>query len=564
MFLIEGDGKAIIYSGDIRAEKWWKRLERLYLDTTFASKKNPFREFPSKAEGLAELLQKVEAYSADTIFYFRAWTFGYEDVWIALSAALNTKVHVDRYQMGLYRSLTRILGNKGSSEAPPLCGFELGNRNIEGCLSNNESNRIHSCEPGVACASSRGPKSVYIMPIVNRTSAGTEIPEVGAGGGVGDLYQTHELELPDESAMAELEKLCSQRIQDQEALSQMRNALNNAFHSRKKALSLDTYGLSEEGEITLENLVTALSHGPSASTDESSGPDLPNTIRFPYSRHSSYSESCELVAAFRPKDIHPCTVDPSSWNENVSIRTLFGHLCSENRFAHDEHMRQTLADESDGEGLRAKKRPRLDFDLSTQSTDTSDGTGDFSLHTIHLSQHVQPRITANQANISDVSITLDKPQVHVEQALSSQASILPSTCSTDNEDGYGPINIKEVAPGNTEPYPTIPNPEPKSPSIIDLTTDDMTSPIHPDTQKRESQLTDSFPLSISESALASSDQRLVDSGTQISEKDDASLRLSRRARIAAYLAAREDTFTAWTNVSLVTARDNHTEEEIEL
>lgn len=69
-----------------------KRLEKLYLDTTFASKKNPLREFPSKAEGLAELLQKVEAYPSDTVFYFRAWTFGYEDVWIALSAALNTKV----------------------------------------------------------------------------------------------------------------------------------------------------------------------------------------------------------------------------------------------------------------------------------------------------------------------------------------------------------------------------------------------------------------------------------------------------------------------------------------
>jgi hypothetical protein len=116
------------------------------------------------------------------------------------------------------------------------------------------------------------------MPIVNRTPAGTEIPDVGAGGGVGDLYQTHELELPDESTMAELEKLCSQHIQDQEALSQMRNALKNAFQSKRKALSLDTYGLREEGEIPLENLVTALSHGPSTSSDESSKPDLPNTI----------------------------------------------------------------------------------------------------------------------------------------------------------------------------------------------------------------------------------------------------------------------------------------------
>lgn len=68
------------------------RLDKLYLDTTFARTSNPLREFPSKAEGLAELLRKIEAYSEDTLFYFRAWTFGYEDVWIALSAALNTKV----------------------------------------------------------------------------------------------------------------------------------------------------------------------------------------------------------------------------------------------------------------------------------------------------------------------------------------------------------------------------------------------------------------------------------------------------------------------------------------
>ncbi|OGE51903.1 hypothetical protein PENARI_c012G02815 [Penicillium arizonense] len=593
MFLIEGDGKAIIYSGDIRAEKWWvgslirhpilipytlgqKRLEKLYLDTTFASKKNPFREFPSKAEGLAELLQKVQAYSGDTVFYFRAWTFGYEDVWIALSAALNSKVHVDRYQMGLYRSLTRISGNKGASEAPALCGFDLGNRDVEGCLSNNETSRIHSCEPGVACASSRGPKSVYIMPIVNRTPTGTEIPDVGAGGGVGDLYQTHELELPDESAMAELEKLCSQHIQDQEALSQMRNALKNAFQSRRKALSLDTYGLREEGEISLENLVTALSRGPSASFDESSNPDLPNTIRFPYSRHSSYSESCEFVAAFRPKDIHPCTVDPSTWNENVSIRTLFGHLCSGNKFSHDEHMRRTLANESDEEGLRAKKRPRFDLDLSTQSTDTSDGIGDISLQTIDMSQHIQPEIPTYQANTFDGATKFDNnnirqkqhPQAQANSAHSSQASILPSTCSTDNEDGHE-LSIRgakqnSLGPETAEPYHTTPNREPRTPSIIDLTGDDITSPIHLNTQKTESQLTDSFPLSISESALGSPDRRLMDNGTQPPEKDDAGLRFSRHTRIAAYLAAREDTYSAWTDVSLVSARDNHTEEEIEL
>jgi hypothetical protein len=91
------------------AEPWWvnslvrhpillpytlgsKRLDKIYLDSTFARASHIYRTFPSKAEGLAELLQKVASYPDDTVFYFRAWTFGYEEVWMALSASLNSKV----------------------------------------------------------------------------------------------------------------------------------------------------------------------------------------------------------------------------------------------------------------------------------------------------------------------------------------------------------------------------------------------------------------------------------------------------------------------------------------
>ncbi|CAI7637005.1 unnamed protein product [Penicillium crustosum] len=600
MFLIEGDGKAIIYTGDIRAETWWvssllrhpvlipytlgqKRLDKLYLDSTFASKTNPFREFPSKAEGLSELLQKVQAYPDDTVFYFRAWTFGYEDVWIALSAALNTKIHVDRYQMGLYRSLVQIPGNRGVSEAPVLCGFELGNRAVTGCLSNNESSRIHSCEPGVSCPAARGANVVYIVPIVNRTTGGAEIPEVGAGGGIGDLYQTHELELPDEFALAELEKLCLKHVQDKEALSQIRNSLLDAFRSRKKALSLDTYGV-KEGEISLKNLVTALSHGPSDTSSRSSQPDLPNTIRFPYSRHSSYSELCELVAVFRPKDIHPCTVDPTTWNEDVSIRRLFGHLCSGTDFSHDSHMRQTVANDVDDEGdLRARKRARYDMDLSTQSTqETSSGIEDFSLGTANANQiHDQKQDSLHQLSQSEEAARAKRNEIrqahrylqeHAEPGLF-QVNPLPSTWPTEKEDGF------DAATGEgTEEEDTLTSDQPdlepsttglrlksepsSSTRIIDLTGDGTTSP-RPITQQTDGQQTDILSLSISESAFDSSDQNSVENGLPSPIRREEALNRSRRARVAAYLAAREGTFTAWSDVSLVSA-DNHGEEEIEL
>lgn len=103
--VFEGQNKAVLYTGDIRSEPWFvnnlsrnpflveyttqmKTLDCIYLDT---SNLNPFK-FPTKAEGLKELLGKVVKYPADTIFHFSAWTFGYEEVWITLSRFLKSPV----------------------------------------------------------------------------------------------------------------------------------------------------------------------------------------------------------------------------------------------------------------------------------------------------------------------------------------------------------------------------------------------------------------------------------------------------------------------------------------
>jgi DNA cross-link repair 1C protein len=47
----------------------------------------------TRAEGLKELLGKVAQYPDDSVFYMQAWTYGYEEVWMALSRALNSKVN---------------------------------------------------------------------------------------------------------------------------------------------------------------------------------------------------------------------------------------------------------------------------------------------------------------------------------------------------------------------------------------------------------------------------------------------------------------------------------------
>ena len=44
------------------------------------------------------------------------------------------------------------------------------------------------------------------------------------------------------------------------------------------------------------------------------------------------------MKAFEPLDVYPCTIDEDYINLNVSIASLFGHLCFGSTFAHDEEM----------------------------------------------------------------------------------------------------------------------------------------------------------------------------------------------------------------------------------
>ncbi|PKX89504.1 putative DNA repair protein [Aspergillus novofumigatus IBT 16806] len=638
MFLIEGDGKAVLYTGDIRAERWWvdslvrhpvlipytlgsKKLDKMYLDTTFARVNRVCRSFPSKAEGLRELLQKVEAYPKGTIFYFRAWTFGYEDVWIALSALLNTKVHVDRYQIGLYRSLISN-SRRAISEAPALCGFELGNRFVPGCLSEDESSRVHSCEPGVHCSAVRSKRTVYIMPIVGRMEDGTRVPEIGAGGGGGDLYQTHVLELPDQSSLEQLESLCLEQIGDPETLSQTRKALTEAFRSKNKALSLDSYGMKDVSDIPLQELVQILGRGRSdkemwsddvkgSALRDTSGNRLPKTIYFPYSRHSSYEELCELVSAFKPRDVYPCTVDALEWNEDVSMRSLFGHLCSGHEFVHDQYMRDTIAND---EELRSRKRVRYDDDRSTQSTQQSismDASIDRSPTVMPNTSEpqVQPHTSRTSPitsleTVPDATINLipkkTSPQplpipksspeaakakrneirrawhfLHAEGPRHPEIDLgaLPSSWPTAEEDGFHLHPGESSETGDETRTPTQDNLQ--SDHNHNLNDDDDNEDDN-DNHMPNSQVTNT--LSISSSAFASQDQTLgplqqdgpgdVDIPPSSEGAPGQPRTLDRssssRARRAAYLAARADSYDAWACMGLVSAGDNHSMEETEL
>ncbi|KAL7805300.1 beta-lactamase-like protein [Trichoderma aethiopicum] len=309
MFLIEGQGKAILYTGDIRSEPWFvnaitrspalieytygmKTLDTIYLDTSFTDD----IPFQTKAEGIAELLRKVQRYPKDTIFYIQAWTYGYEDVWVALSKALKSPIHVDDYKLRIYNSLnTRAepRPNSGAHLTPTaaaLTGFMCGNTPQPGCLTSDQNVRLHSCESGNICAIAKHPSVVRIQPVIASLPDGGVMQEVGIGGGGEDLEREMELGIPSWS--------------DLQSLLEIIKALNNMpEEARGECARVLTEALASGRNLPLNiNL---------SSSDGAPSTDLRRAIL--------------SIASNQSKGAPP----------RMSIKSLFGKYCSSNRFAHD-------------------------------------------------------------------------------------------------------------------------------------------------------------------------------------------------------------------------------------
>ena len=367
MFLLESRDGAALYTGDVRAEPWWvhtiarnpfllpyingantKRLESVYLDTTFATTSAPFCKFPSKADGLAELLKKLLEYPSQTQFYFHAWTFGYEDVIRLLAHTLQSPVHLDRYRYSIYASLGGrsydVSGALQPAEISAFSGFSVGNTKHASILTRDDSARLHSCERGAGCWSTNpeyAENLVHIKPIISRHE-GRAMFEAGLGGGQGDLDQIHELELGDAEAIEKLIALCQQKMKDKAALATMTELLRNHLQVVTDAgarLRFDTNAVhsdeSASDNMKPEDLAHLLQHhvqqGDEATAKIEEGginDGLPKLITFPYSRHSSYEELRLLLEKLRPRDVWPCTAPKASeYDESKSMQNLFGEVC---------------------------------------------------------------------------------------------------------------------------------------------------------------------------------------------------------------------------------------------
>ncbi|KAL6699451.1 hypothetical protein J3F84DRAFT_392903 [Trichoderma pleuroticola] len=387
MFLIEGHGKAILYTGDVRCEPWFvnaitrspalieytygiKTIDTIYLDTSFVDD----IPFQTKAEGIAQLLHKVTRYPKDTVFYIQAWTYGYEDVWIALSKALNSPIHVDDYKLRIYNSLNTTSsetrpgsGAQISSTAAALTGFMCGNTPQSGCLTSDHNVRLHSCESGNMCPIAKQSSVVRIQPVVASFPDGDIIQEAGIGGGGEDLEREMELGVPNQSDLEILLRIVDAlKSTTEEARGGCARTLMNALTSGRDlqlnmSLSSSEDAHSPDAQRAMLSIINnqLMAIPTRTKVEQRSETNLPNVIRFPYSRHSSYAELCDLVNAFKPRDIWPCTFHLETWQKNaMSIESLFGKYCSGNMFAHDmrinnlaKEMRRHAREAPESQGL---------------------------------------------------------------------------------------------------------------------------------------------------------------------------------------------------------------------
>jgi hypothetical protein len=235
------------------------------------------------------------------------------------------------------------------------------------------------------------PHVVKIQPVVAHLSDGTDITELGIGGGLDDLERDAELSFLTPEDVRLLTELCvnasfvsiwsDRKLIASYSISSFAESFGEEPHpalasimktvSTGRSLHLDL-GISEFSDDFAASMQSALKAltGWKAKLDHTinadtvNEPSLPKSIRFPYSRHSSYAELCHFVETFSPLDVWPCTEDSQHWYQHgvlvpasnddssvsnsfagISIESLFGKYCSGTTYAYDEMMRSVVAPE---------------------------------------------------------------------------------------------------------------------------------------------------------------------------------------------------------------------------
>ena len=206
------------------------------------------------------------------------------------------------------------------------------------------------------------------------------------------------------------------------------------------------------------------------------------------------------MQAFKPKDVFPCTVDEKKWDESVSMEGLFGHLCSGKTFAHDRHMRG-----GQGAGILEPESKRARY-------------------TIMREARLQLQAMGDKVQFEIGPMPRDADEVLGED---SQSSYQTTNAHSTSE---------EHIPENSQDTSTV--------GSITYTIDEQAEAERTPVEEIESETQNTISELLGDSQ---------DTGGEAYQN-----------RVRAYRAALNGTFDAWNEISLVSAGDNHAEEEVEL
>ncbi|ODV69591.1 hypothetical protein HYPBUDRAFT_103241 [Hyphopichia burtonii NRRL Y-1933] len=293
MVLLTGNGKSILFTGDIRAEDWWtsslrknsylypyttslRTLDNIYFDSTFAYRGEPFIEMLSNEDGMEAAAKLISLYPSDdpdVQFFFTDNTLGFDECWASIADLTQGELHTS-LKNGNRMKLLEEAGQKPT-------------RTYRQDILAEKMKVFHACGKFPDdCQIKFKPKfSVRIKQCIDfniRDYVASFVPLLL--GTLSSSEKEHNLLLRDETAMG-----------------------NQIYHFRNRDWILPK------------------------NTQEL----LPADIKLVFSRHSSYSEIKEFISLFTPKQVYPCTESKNTWINGFSMSRVFGSVCLSSSFSYD-------------------------------------------------------------------------------------------------------------------------------------------------------------------------------------------------------------------------------------
>lgn len=342
MFLFEGNGKSVLYTGDVRSkyffisklsmlnnlhklvEPWVltnlkhhrtlypylfgpKVLDNIYFEMICRDRPSYFNLRPN-AETINNLIKIIERYPVDTIFLFYFTTKGFEDVFLRIHSHFGIKVHVDKEAYQLFQKISDpAIYNYGPLFTVPDSNTRFGKYcyydKDKTCLT-TELTRFRSCKPDCGCLTREMPGIVHAKVCVTDTAhwiAQRNQPQII------DSY------LKVSSIGGKDAKGNSLKVF---MLPREKRPFPNAVNTRHDEFINKQYILNADKTML-----------------------LPCHIKYNFSRHSSFIEIFNLIKLFQPKQVYPFDHGVSA-NRKFRMSKYFGKVCSGTEFRFDKERKE--------------------------------------------------------------------------------------------------------------------------------------------------------------------------------------------------------------------------------